>query len=274
MRRMNMDSSLYISVIIPTYKPGGYIFDCLSSLVRQTLPNNFFEVILVLNGCKEPFEASLLGFIREKMSDMNVHFIQTDQGGVSNARNLALGLARGKYVCFLDDDDLLSENFLKNSLEEADEQSLVVSDVKYFFSNPNELCKEHSISKIYHQFREKNCGSLFSMRSFFSNACYKIIPRSIIGSAQFNPNFKMGEDSLFMFSISNKVKYVRFAEAIYFRRIREGSATQIKRRFKFKLLNALKLCRSYVSIYIKHPLQYNFFIFLSRIIATLMTLIK
>ena len=47
---------MLISVIIPTYKPGNYIIECLKSLANQTLSPNCFEIIIVLNGCREPYE--------------------------------------------------------------------------------------------------------------------------------------------------------------------------------------------------------------------------
>ena len=44
-----------ISVIIPSYKPQEYLWQCLDSLCSQTFPKEDFELILVLNGCKEPY---------------------------------------------------------------------------------------------------------------------------------------------------------------------------------------------------------------------------
>ena len=44
-----------ISVIIPTYNPGFYIKDCLESLYAQTLDDKSFEVLIVLNGDKDPY---------------------------------------------------------------------------------------------------------------------------------------------------------------------------------------------------------------------------
>ena len=70
-------SEIKISVIIPTYKPQNYLWECLESLVRQTFPGQHFEIILVLNGCTEPWKSQIEEFIRRKMSKMNVLFIHT-----------------------------------------------------------------------------------------------------------------------------------------------------------------------------------------------------
>ena len=45
-----------ISVIIPTYRPQAYLWECLDSLNRQTLSKSSFEVVLVLNGEQAPYD--------------------------------------------------------------------------------------------------------------------------------------------------------------------------------------------------------------------------
>ncbi|MFR2976561.1 MAG: glycosyltransferase family 2 protein [Segatella copri] len=54
-----------ISVIIPTYAPKDYLWECLGSLENQTLSKDEFEVILVLNGEREPYES----LIRKKLPE-------------------------------------------------------------------------------------------------------------------------------------------------------------------------------------------------------------
>lgn len=102
-----------ISVIIPTYKPQDYLWECLDSLVAQTFPKEDFEVILVLNGCHEPWNSTIREYIDTRMQGMNVNYMHTNQGGVSNARNIALDKVKGEYITFIDDDDLISPTYLE-----------------------------------------------------------------------------------------------------------------------------------------------------------------
>ena len=44
-----------ISVILPSYKPQEYIWKCLDSLTSQTMDVNEYEIVIVLNGCNEPY---------------------------------------------------------------------------------------------------------------------------------------------------------------------------------------------------------------------------
>ena len=98
-----------ISVIIPTYKPGEYISDCLRSLEEQDFPVSDYEVIIVLNGCDMPYRSMLEDIITDN-GYVNVRVIQTDEPGVSNARNIGIDNAKGKYLLFIDDDDWVAGN--------------------------------------------------------------------------------------------------------------------------------------------------------------------
>ena len=116
-----------VSVIIPTYKPQKYLWKCLDSLDNQTLAKDYFEVVLVLNGCKEPYDTQIKEYI-SKHNDLIINYIQTDEGGVSNARNIGIDVAKGEYVSFIDDDDYVSPKYLQRLLENS--SSTVVTMAK------------------------------------------------------------------------------------------------------------------------------------------------
>ena len=83
-----------ISVIVPTYKPQTYLWECLDSIYNQTFPKSDYELVLVLNGCNEPYNTQIKEWLLNH-SDLHVQYFQTDEGGVSNARNIALDNAKG-----------------------------------------------------------------------------------------------------------------------------------------------------------------------------------
>ena len=80
-----------ITVIIPTYKPGAYLWKCLDSLESQTIEKSLYEVIVILNGCREPYATNMAQGIGKY--SMNVRIEQTDTPGVSNARNIGIDMA-------------------------------------------------------------------------------------------------------------------------------------------------------------------------------------
>lgn len=239
-----------ISVIIPTYQPQIYLEECLDSLRNQTLSTDNFEILLVLNGCCEPYQSQIKNYLSRY--DMgNVCFFQTDVPGVSNARNIALDNARGKYITFIDDDDIISGNYLLSLLEDSDEEVLVVSDEKVFVDSIFQ-CSNDYISEAFHRFKSHDRNSIYLKRSFLSSSCCKIIPKTMIGNFRFNTRFKIGEDSLFMFSISKNVKEIKLAnDAVYYRRCRLGSASRSKKEISFKLKTCFMQVREYSRIYFR-----------------------
>lgn len=256
---------LKISVIIPTYKPGVYIYECIDSLLNQTLDKGLYEVILVLNGPREPYLSDLLTYVQKQA---NVVLLYEKSAGVSHARNMGLDKARGEYVCFVDDDDIVSIEYLSSLLKVADRRTLVVADVNNFIENISNSSDDY-ISKTFRKFRQNRKGNIFELRSFLSTVWGKVIPVNVIENYRFNSNLQIGEDTLFMFAISKNVKEIRLADgAIYYRRCRPESASRKKRTLAFTLRNSLAQMYAYLRVYINSPFQYNMFLFLSRITAS------
>ena len=158
-----------ISVIIPTFKPGGYIQECLESLARQTLKKGCFELIIILNGCNEPYLSNLSEW-KNKHPDMNFNIIQTETPGVSNARNLGMKAASGEYIVFIDDDDYVSPTFLEKLINKTKNNNdcIVLSNSFSFIDGTHNFDESYYISKIYHKLRSKKSIDLIHSRSFFN----------------------------------------------------------------------------------------------------------
>lgn len=264
-----------ISVVIPTYKPQAYLWECLDSLVAQTFPKEEFEVILVLNGCTEPWKSQIQKYIDSKMKGMNVKFIHSEQGGVSNARNLALDKAEGEYVTFIDDDDYISSTYLEEMLALASSDTMVLAKPIAFWDETREV-KKYRITQEYIKCAPKGRQQASKARKFFSGPCMKLIPMSFIQGRRYDPRFKNGEDSLFMFLISDKFKDVVFTSenAIYYRRVRKNSATTIYRSRWQMIMNSLRMIVVIISIYLKRPWAYNFDFFITRVLGNVHSMFK
>ena len=257
-----------ISVVIPSYKPKEYLQVCLQSLERQTIEKTLFEVILVLNGCKEPYYSEIECYVQK--SELNVVLVQTDTPGVSNARNIALDRTRGEYITFLDDDDWISPSYLSELYELAETGYVPLSNIKAFKDKTNvEL--PYYITDIFNRYCNNHIRhNILQIRSFMSVPCCKLIRKEVIGKRRFNTRFKNGEDSLFMFLISNKMVEFKFtsSNAIYYRRVRENSAVTQKKTLKEKIMNSFHLCIAYSKIYWSDIRSYNFMFYIMRILAS------
>ena len=99
-------SEVLFSVIIPLYNKETYIENTVQQVLKQTIQS--FEIIVVNDGSTDKSEKNLSNIIDERLRLIN----QKNQG-VACARNRGIKEAKGKYVCFLDADDIWKEDFLE-----------------------------------------------------------------------------------------------------------------------------------------------------------------
>ncbi|CCK25397.1 cell wall biosynthesis glycosyltransferase [Streptomyces davaonensis JCM 4913] len=100
-----------VSVIVPVYNPGAYIEDCVSSLLRQSLPADEYELIFVDDGSTDDTPARLDELAAEDPRVTVVH--QENSGWSGKPRNVGITAARGEYVMFVDNDDHLGDEALE-----------------------------------------------------------------------------------------------------------------------------------------------------------------
>ena len=256
-----------ISVIIPTYNPGDYLFECLDSLFSQTYPYDKFEILLVLNGEIGKYKNIICSYIKSKDDLLTIKLLISDVPGVSIARNMGIENADGEYICFVDDDDIVSKNYLEKLKQRATYDTVVISNIYTFKNCIEEKRKNFFVCKLIDKREHFENASLFKNRSFLSFPCAKIIHRNIIGGRRFDRRFTNGEDALFITSISDRIKHIVFTspDAIYFVRERNGSASRKKIKIDKILRDSLKLIVEYTKVYFRHPYRYNLMLFLSRI---------
>lgn len=104
-----------VSVIIPCYNNAAFVGKAVDSLLSQTFPD--FEAIIIDDGSTDN---TLIAAKDAALGDPRFYFASADHGGVSAARNLGIGIAKGEYIMFLDSDDALSADAIEKLVEAAD----------------------------------------------------------------------------------------------------------------------------------------------------------
>jgi len=94
-----------LTIIIPTFNRADFLKESIQSVLSQTFTD--FELIVVDDGSTDLTGEVVREFPQVRYVPCPVN------SGVSHARNLGIGLARGRYICFLDSDD----SWIKNKLE-------------------------------------------------------------------------------------------------------------------------------------------------------------
>ena len=107
-----------VSVVIPTYDRPDYIEEAVRSILNQTFKD--IELIVVCDGGPPTAEGILRG-----MGSDRIRYIRIEHGGISTGLNAGITAARGRYVAYLDDDDIYYPDHIETL-------------VKFFESNPEE----------------------------------------------------------------------------------------------------------------------------------------
>ena len=117
-RELSLES--LISVIIPVYNTEAYLDRCLQSIINQTY--TCLDIILVDDGSSDrcPF---LCDIWSEK--DKRIRVIHKENGGLSDARNAAIDIAKGDYITFVDSDDWISPNTYAPLIEQIGDNDIL-----------------------------------------------------------------------------------------------------------------------------------------------------
>lgn len=96
-----------ITVIVPVYNGAAYIRECILSIMNQDYEN--LEIILVDDGSGD----NSLQILREYAGkDRRIRVIAKENGGVSSARNAAMNIMSGRYLCLVDQDDCIAPDYV------------------------------------------------------------------------------------------------------------------------------------------------------------------
>lgn len=157
-----MDNMPLISVIVPVYKAEQYLDKCFQSIVNQTHKN--LEIFLVDDG--SPGNAGAICDCWAERDD-RIRVIHKKNGGTGQARNVAMDLARGEFLAFLDCDDYISPDMYAHLLSIMDEETDIAEcgfvevfddeavfsaeepTVKYY--TPEEAMLEHIHDNVFRQ---------------------------------------------------------------------------------------------------------------------------
>lgn len=106
-----------VSIIVPVYNTKKYLKDCLESLLNQTYKN--YEIILVDDGSTDGSDV-----ICDKYSkkDKSIKVYHINNSGVSFARNYGIKNSNGKWITFVDSDDIITLDYLESLINSTDEE--------------------------------------------------------------------------------------------------------------------------------------------------------
>ena len=162
--------------------------------------------------------------------------------------------------------------YLQELYENASPDTISLCYPYAFNDGKREIQLPYGITDAYSYCIEHKCNKLVSrVRKYFSGPCMKLIPMSFIQDRRYDVRFKNGEDSLFMFLISDKINKIAFTskDAIYYRRYRDNSACTRSKTKREIIANKINVIKAYISIYLRKPQKYSLFFLITRLLGAL-----
>ena len=187
-----------ISVVVPIYNSEKFLETCILSILKQTYKN--IELILIDDGS---IDGSSLICKKYLKKDLRVKYIKNTNSGVSVARNTGIENSKGKYICFIDSDDIIERNYIETLHNIILEKKVDVVYCNYKLIYGKKIVKKESrIKEGRYSFYdvEKNViddGTITGI--LFGSACTALYNLDLIKNIglKFNSKIKRNEDGLF-----------------------------------------------------------------------------
>ena len=224
-----------ISVIVPIYNVEKHLEKCISSLLDQSFTD--FELILVNDGSPDNC-GKICDKFKEK--DSRITVLHLENGGVCRARNKGMELATGDFYVFVDSDDWVEKDYLKDFADYIeDDETLIIQDCNrdndeksethfFGFQNKSFVLKE-DFGKLFHENAHYVPGG-YPWNKLYSA---KIIKEN---NLQFDPAIKLADDEKWNFEYLVHIKKLKFVEnANYHYIYNPGSISNQARPFEREL---------------------------------------
>lgn len=206
--------SAEISIIVPAYNSGRYLRRCIESIVNQSYTD--WELLIADDG-----SADDTGRIAEDYAriDARITVIQTDHKGVSSARNSCLNIARGAYITFIDSDDSIDPDYLKELITRAKQSDADITQCSFRYlyddgkTSPDPDANDavyRGQSEILHaHFRGQQGDIRLSVWA-------KLIRNNAVSDLRFDTELNVYEDAYYIYQCCRRAKSVCcFSKPLY-----------------------------------------------------------
>ena len=221
-------NKIKLTIIIPVYNVELYLQECLDSLLCDMHDNKEVEVILIDDGSTDnSFEICQ----KYRKKDSRVILISQENKGLSAARNTGLNNAHGDYICFIDSDDIVINNYISilfNIINSpiTDDADMIMFKYKTFKENvPKYNQSQNQFNKDKLKKIDKNKAMyLLTAPNYWRNYSWNKIYKKEVLLNNLLPVGKNYEDirTLYKYVFNSKQVYI-YDDVLYYYRQREGS---------------------------------------------------
>lgn len=237
-----------VSIIVPIYNVEECLEKCIESILRQSYTD--IEVILVNDGSTDNSGDICTKYAK---ADSRVKYVKQENGGVSGARNKGLDVATGRYIAFVDSDDVINVDFIKTLYELLIKEKADISACAHCtISDYNEVdindTKTDNVN-IYELNNELMSNKELAVKHTNQLICLwnKLYKKELFDGIRF-PEGKVFEDMYVYYKILDKSKKTIYMDRVlYYYYMRDNSISH--ENFSVKRLYMVEACQEQIEYF-------------------------
>jgi len=208
-----------VSVLIPSYNHEKFISETIESVLNQ----NFRDLeLIIIDDYSSDKSPEIIKKYKE-IDDRIKVFFHNENKGISKTENELINLARGKYIAFLNSDDIWREDKLEKQLKvlEENENLIIWTEGEIIDKNSKPIGKK--FTQKYNSLRKKMSGNIFEELLhdniiFFASLMFK---RENLGSLRFNEKFNVINDYQLEVALAKNYDYFFISEPLAMYRLHD-----------------------------------------------------
>lgn len=234
-----------ISIILPVYNCEKIIERTIKTIEKQTV--DIFELIIINDGSTDNTREICLKHCEK---NPKIKYIEIQNQGVSNARNVGISKATGKYICFIDSDDEYYPNFIEKMIRAVDDDKMVVCAYDRINEN-NGKTRKVCVSKNINREEMKQQIEILQSNLLFNQVWNKIYFKKIIkeNNIEFDRNLSIGEDYIFNLEYIKHIRRIEYIDEFLYKYYTKNTGLSLQKRdnkLEIKLKNWKKNKQLYI----------------------------
>ena len=227
-----MKKEIFCSFICAVYNREKYIKKALESMLYQT--SNDFEIITVNDGSNDHTENIIKSFVSDK-----IKYFKTTHSGCWKTKNFAISQTKGKFLCFIDSDDYISENYLASAINLIEKNNTY----EYFYPTLMNIVQEdesptgsiwryidYPISnrkQLIKLFWERQIGGIPHAGAFIKREVFQRY-------GMYNDSFYNLSDTDYVIRNALKIKFLLLPELLYYYNRQHPKQTNANNQERFR----------------------------------------
>ena len=237
--KQSLENKPLVSVIVPVYNQSEHLHESLDSILAQTYEN--LEIILINDGSTDDSEKICQEYCKK---DNRFKLHNKTNGGLSDARNVGIKIAKGNFICFVDGDDIISARYITHLLgpllENTESKVSACRYVRFTNQLPVETAVEPKSQSI--SSRQFYLNTLYQKNQtlFSVSVANKLFSKSIFKNIKFDKGVLYEDLAIIDRILLQSPEIELVDEILYYYRTTENSITTSE--FTPRKLDMIKHC--------------------------------